>query len=1423
MLRERFLFNTLTLLLSLFFLWEATGLAAVVPPTATAAIRIKVTGPNIPAVTKVFPGLQAGKLEAYAGSKLIVDVQALDASNNLIYEGFITNLTLTAGQVAGLSGPAMSPPVVKSEEAGCLSCHQNTLDTTGQGIVPQYKQSGHYLNTSFTGSPKNGATLAGCAGCHGTSHNDSNPSASGRCFECHGTSLNPQHTGSGNTSGKYLNDSNNNCSSCHNPHWPMSPDATAATTFPTTGDIILSTLRDLTITSVGTGSGTITANSGSVAWSDKVGSASYGVGTQVTLTAAANSDNFFSGWTGCDSTNGNDCRVNMDSSKSVAATFSLPHAVTSSAALGGTIAPNAIQNVNHGDTAAFTITPQAGYSVATPIGGSCPQGTLNGSNYTTGPITADCSVAADFILRSFAISAASGGNGTISCNPTTVSYGGSTACTLHPDNGYRLASFTDNGVDHKDAASAGNYSILNVVDNHSLNAGFEPIPDTAPPAIGITAPRNNSSSSILWEIDGTAGDNIGVTKVEIQIYNGIRYLSAAGSFTTAPTWIPATSTDSWQHWTLDTSNFSLNNIDGTYSITARATDNSNNVATAAVTFNRSASNNASATLLVNKSPASAGSISSNPDGLACDTSCSSTANSYAIGSSIVLTASPRPGYYLAGWSGCDSTAGSTCTISARSGLGAITASFSHQLPTTLNAGPPVTSIKQNATVTLSGVLSTIPAGTGSYLNAKNISIAITKPDGTVVTPAYTTATTDSSGSWSLQLPAVFTAPGAYLATASFAGSTELIATAAATATILMDKSAGYAIVVTGKRSDNSLLDLHSTSTDAIVATLKKRGFLDANINYLKSTTTTTTSRAQVQNALIGWAKDKLAASAAPLYLIMVDHGSPNGFVLGEETLTANDLSGWLTTLEADPSVTSAISSYQRIVVIGSCYSGQFVPALSKGGRVVITSAGADEESIAGVKMWDINSNSYLTGGEYFMDSLFSFLGRGDTLKDAFMAASGALPARDVRRLTNGTFHYGVFDNLEQHPLLDDNGDGTASYQLNGSDGQIASTLKLGEGITTNASGNPADIQAVTPQTSLENSVTSSPIWLQANLDARVGTAWAEIRTPDTTATGAGSGGQVLIDLSTETLTHNAAAGRWEATWKGFTTAGRYDIFFYTTDIQTGEQSSPVQTTIYKNRTDNTPPSPFDLLTPGDQATPAQTFSATWQESSDADGLSYTLQIATDQAFANVVYSEQDIPQAFTIIPDTALKNPAVPGSYLCQNGDNYCYWRVQAIDGFGATTTSSSGRSFTIVMPNGLPAFLYGYVRDSTTGAPIGGAQIRVGNSSATTLANGAYLTSIATGSFSLTASASGYQSKILSNLVATSGKTLSATIRLSASGVRQPGDCSGDGFVSIAEVQSAISMFLGLKPVLSCVDQAGLGGVTTAGVQKVVNSFLGW
>jgi hypothetical protein len=100
--------------------------------------------------------------------------------------------------------------------------------------------------------------------------------------------------------------------------------------------------------------------------------------------------------------------------------------------------------VNQGDTANFTVTPDTGYSIDSVNG--CG-GSLAGNTYTTGPISADCTVAATFISDStgggsgtFIVSTSAGAHGAISPVGVIVNGGDTTSFTVMPDTGYLIDS-----------------------------------------------------------------------------------------------------------------------------------------------------------------------------------------------------------------------------------------------------------------------------------------------------------------------------------------------------------------------------------------------------------------------------------------------------------------------------------------------------------------------------------------------------------------------------------------------------------------------------------------------------------------------------------------------------------------------------------------------------------------------------------------------------------------------------------------------------------------------------------------------------------------------------------------------------------------------------------------------------------------------
>ncbi len=78
--------------------------------------------------------------------------------------------------------------------------------------------------------------------------------------------------------------------------------------------------RVLTLTRAGTGSGLVTSAPGGIACGSAC-TATYDVGTVVTLTAAPASGSDFGSWSGCDSVSGNQCTVTMTAARAVAASF----------------------------------------------------------------------------------------------------------------------------------------------------------------------------------------------------------------------------------------------------------------------------------------------------------------------------------------------------------------------------------------------------------------------------------------------------------------------------------------------------------------------------------------------------------------------------------------------------------------------------------------------------------------------------------------------------------------------------------------------------------------------------------------------------------------------------------------------------------------------------------------------------------------------------------------------------------------------------------------------------------------------------------------------------------------------------------------------------------------------------------------------
>jgi hypothetical protein len=124
-------------------------------------------------------------------------------------------------------------------------------------------------------------------------------------------------------------------------------------------------------------------------------------------------------------------------------TASTAFTVTASAGANGSISPSGSVSVNSGATTAFTVTPATGYHISTVTG--CG-GTLVGSTYTTGAITADCTVTASFAINTYTVTPSAGTHGSLTpATAQTVNYNATTAFTVTPDTGYHINTVTGCG------------------------------------------------------------------------------------------------------------------------------------------------------------------------------------------------------------------------------------------------------------------------------------------------------------------------------------------------------------------------------------------------------------------------------------------------------------------------------------------------------------------------------------------------------------------------------------------------------------------------------------------------------------------------------------------------------------------------------------------------------------------------------------------------------------------------------------------------------------------------------------------------------------------------------------------------------------------------------------------------------------------
>ena len=697
---------------------------------------------------------------------------------------------------------------------------------------------------------------------------------------------------------------------------------------------------------------------------------------------------------------------------------------------------------------------------------------------------------------------------------------------------------------------------------------------------------------------------------------------------------------------------------------------------------------------------------------------------------------------------------------------------------------------------------TDPADLAADLTGEAIELVVTDPDGQTATIGP--FATNQNGQATVQglgaagnglLPGggdlLFNKRGTWTLQATFDGALTLAASNSLPELLLVGTAAAYAVIVQGRIANNEGLASHNKSANRIYTTFKERGFDDANIFYFNHDTNQPgvdgpPVEAGVRAALVGLAS-LVNNNPAPIYLAMVDHGaSDHRFLLNpNESITATELDTWLDTLEASLNATSLREP--RVVIVGTCYSGGVIPVLSGANRLIVSRATAEEESYKG----PIEADG-IRVGEFFQD-----LGRGETFLKAFRRATAKTERYTRRGGAGGGGANRFFDEAEQHPLLDDDGDGVGSNVLDvdSSDGAIAATLILGTGpnYDVNSAANPADIVSVTGTRFLANTQSAAALHLFANDAAQVAQAYVEIRVPATELAPVGGTEQLSTDYTRRQMLPpggqgNPFADRFHLNHAGFVETGKYEIYYYVEDVETGNISPARRSVVYKNLGANQPPGPFALVSPADGQTVKTVGIFDWRDTTDPDGhdLTYTLLIADDAGFTSFngqpgAYRREEIVASGAVVDATAGLRDL--GAY---------FWKVQAIDVFGAIRASGQTRSFDTNNNNAPFGVLKGIVHADRDFARLAGSAVTgsVGVFEDTVVAeiNGEYVTILPPGLANVVGRKVGFLDRLIADVEVPVSTAETPFIELNlalAANVGADGD--GDGLPDDYEIENGL------------------------------------
>lgn len=175
-------------------------------------------------------------------------------------------------------------------------------------------------------------------------------------------------------------------------------------------------------------------------------------------------------------TNGSYTFHNISADHTISATFAIyTYTITASAGTGGTISPEGTVTVNHGENRTFLFTPDATYEISRVLidGVNNPTAVEQG-NYPFTNISDNHTIAVEFELKSYTITASAGTGGSITPNgDVDALHGESKSFTIAAQYGYNISRVLIDGVNSVEAVNSGSHTFENITADHTIAAEFE--------------------------------------------------------------------------------------------------------------------------------------------------------------------------------------------------------------------------------------------------------------------------------------------------------------------------------------------------------------------------------------------------------------------------------------------------------------------------------------------------------------------------------------------------------------------------------------------------------------------------------------------------------------------------------------------------------------------------------------------------------------------------------------------------------------------------------------------------------------------------------------------------------------------------------------------------------------------------------------